>query len=161
WAHDAAFPLGRAGSPPRRVVGKSVRLRVRLRCEAESRWNPPDVPVLETVARPRRDSNRPTSTVVTRHVNSRLDLRPCPGACLYRLRSSVIRTRSGMGRSTVSVGPGTTLPAAVRTGRSLLPPIRHGARRRGLHHGDVPYRPPQRRSRARRVPNEAGDPGDL
>ena len=62
-----------------------------------------------------------------------------PGTCTLR---PGLRLR----RPALPLGRRAALPAALRTRRRLLPPLRHRPRRRGLHHGNLPHRQAQGRS---------------
>src|SRR3989304_136700 len=83
------------------------------------------------------------------------------GSGPHGVGSSGVRPGSELGRAPVPVGCRAEIQAALRTGRRLLPPIWHRPRRRGLHHGNVPDRPAQRREAVRRLPHQGADPGHL
>ncbi len=81
-------------------------------------------------------------------------------ADVHGVGSGAVRAGLRLRRAAALVGRGAAVRAPLQARRGPLPPVRHRPRRRGLHHGDLPNRPPQRRSRPRRVPDQARHPRD-
>ena len=91
----------------------------------------------------------------------RLAPSPRPRTDLHRLGPGAVRPRLRVRRPAIPLGRRPAVPAPVRAGRRLLPPLRPRPRRRRVRPRHLPRRPQARRGQARRVPHRAGHPGGL